>query len=388
MKKEDRLRQLDALRGLAALSVFLGHAFAMLPKTPGVLQAIQGTPLHALYDGYSAVVLFFVLSGFVLNLRYVSSRPYRPNWVSSFLIRRVFRLYPAFIVAMIFGLFLKRFIFDASAMAPFSDWFSKFWKDPLDPIQFLKMLTLIAHNIQTDQLDPPMWSLVVEMRVSLFFPLIIFCVNRPRKPLGDVFLIAATYAVCFTLCGKQFFESLPHFVLGAVCAKHFDGIRSRLSDMGRAKKISWLVVAFGLYQADSIGPLWSPSAPYVNYVINQIMGMGAAGLILATASFARAESLLNKGMFQFVGRTSYSFYLVHLMLLFAPAPLIYRATGSYVITWLSAITLAYGISWLIFEWVELPMINLGNKFSNLFSARIVPIRSKIGIAPCEEDSGR
>jgi peptidoglycan/LPS O-acetylase OafA/YrhL len=391
MKREDRLPQLDALRGLAALSVFLFHAFCMMPKTPGVLQWIKVTPLRAFCDGPSAVMLFFVLSGFVLNLKYVSLRTNPPHWVASFIIRRVFRIYPAFIIAMIFGLFLKVFVYDASAMSPFSDWFSEFWKDPLDPIQFLKMLTLVAHNIHTVQLDPPMWSLVCEMRVSLFFPVIIFSVNRPRKPLGDVCLIAVTYAVCFGLCGKPIFSYLPHFVLGAMCAKHFERIRPWLSEMGRVKKTGWLIVVIGLYQAASICSSWSPPAPYVNYfnyAVYQIVGMSAAGLMLATASFSRIGALLNKTIFRFIGRTSYSFYLVHLMLLIAPAPLIYRATGSYAITWLAAMILAYGISWAIFEWVELPMIKQGNKFSNLFCARPAPAGSKIRIAPCGEDAGR
>jgi peptidoglycan/LPS O-acetylase OafA/YrhL len=111
-------------------------------------------------------------------------------------------------------------------------------------------------------------------------------------------------------------------------------------------------------------------------MMDQIIGLGAAGLILGCAAFEKIESLLSRGIFQFIGRTSYSFYLVHIMLLFAPAPLIYRATHSYAITWLSTLALAYGISCLVFELVEVPMIKQGNKFSSLFTSHFPPKASK------------
>jgi len=377
MKKEARLPQLDALRGLAALSVFLWHAFGMMPQMPKLLQHIQFTPLRFFYDGEAAVLLFFVLSGFVLNLKYVSSQKNPPHWVSAFIIRRIFRIYPAFLVAVILGLLLKEFVYDASAMAPFSDWFSKFWKNSLVPTEFMRMLTLVGPNIQSDQLDPPMWSLVYEMRISLFFPLIIFMTNRRRRLAGDMCLMAVAYAVCFFLCRKGSFIYLPHFMLGAMCAKHFDTLRSVLSKMNRLKKAVWLAIALLLYEAASMGPAWSSTAFHVNYITYQIIGFGAAGLILGCASFVKIETLLSRGIFQFIGRTSYSFYLVHFMLLFAPAPAIYRATHSYAITWLSTLALAYGISCLIFELIEIPMIKQGNKFSKLFSTHFPPKASKI-----------
>src|SRR5690242_7410327 len=56
-----RMPQLDALRGIAALSVFCFHAISMLPAKPKALAVFMATPLGAIFHGRSAVWLFFVL---------------------------------------------------------------------------------------------------------------------------------------------------------------------------------------------------------------------------------------------------------------------------------------------------------------------------------------
>src|SRR5208337_3294666 len=70
-----RIAYLESIRGLAALQVLLLHflaAFApglvfALPAGATVAFYIHLSPLYFLYDGYSAVYIFFVLSGYVLT---------------------------------------------------------------------------------------------------------------------------------------------------------------------------------------------------------------------------------------------------------------------------------------------------------------------------------
>src|ERR1700676_3298063 len=73
--KAPRIAYLESIRGLAALQVLLFHflsAFApdlVFTPPPGAIVAgyIHLSPLYFLYDGYSAVYIFFVLSGYVLT---------------------------------------------------------------------------------------------------------------------------------------------------------------------------------------------------------------------------------------------------------------------------------------------------------------------------------
>src|ERR1700738_380886 len=73
--KAPRIAYLESIRGLAALQVLLLHflaAFApepvfSLPATAAIAGYIHLSPLYFLYDGYSAVYIFFALSGYVLT---------------------------------------------------------------------------------------------------------------------------------------------------------------------------------------------------------------------------------------------------------------------------------------------------------------------------------
>ena len=81
-KTKSRMHSLDGLRGVAALVVVVHHLLLTLPwfadrvglgqlGTKGQFtfswhNLFEYTPLHILYGGTEAVVIFFVLSGFVL----------------------------------------------------------------------------------------------------------------------------------------------------------------------------------------------------------------------------------------------------------------------------------------------------------------------------------
>ncbi|HET9337283.1 MAG TPA: acyltransferase family protein, partial [Sphingomicrobium sp.] len=80
-----RLGHIDALRGLAALSVVIQHSAELV-----------GLGFGAFNGGRFGVLLFFLLSGFVIPFSFSGDEPIR-----RFLISRFFRLYPAFWASLI-----------------------------------------------------------------------------------------------------------------------------------------------------------------------------------------------------------------------------------------------------------------------------------------------
>lgn len=64
-----RFDQIDSIRGLAALSVVISHLSLVIPNVY-IVQKLKNTPLHIFWAGHEAVILFFILSGFVLALPY------------------------------------------------------------------------------------------------------------------------------------------------------------------------------------------------------------------------------------------------------------------------------------------------------------------------------
>ena len=75
LQKLPRIAYLESIRGVAALQVLLLHFFAAfapdlvysLPAGAAIAGYIHLSPLYFLYDGYSAVYIFFALSGYVLT---------------------------------------------------------------------------------------------------------------------------------------------------------------------------------------------------------------------------------------------------------------------------------------------------------------------------------
>ncbi|WP_283806654.1 acyltransferase family protein [Bradyrhizobium guangdongense] len=86
---------LDGLRGVAAIMVALRHAPFLWEGAPG--------PTGWMRNGYLAVDLFFVLSGFVLEHAY-RKRFLQGMPVRSFMLARVQRLYPLYALAFILSL--------------------------------------------------------------------------------------------------------------------------------------------------------------------------------------------------------------------------------------------------------------------------------------------
>ena len=101
-----RLRSIDALRGAAALAVVVHHAV-----NAGIAPPATATWYPALSDladyGRMGVPLFFVLSGFCIHFRWAQRRARGEDARIAFLPfwrRRLWRLYPPYLVALVFSM--------------------------------------------------------------------------------------------------------------------------------------------------------------------------------------------------------------------------------------------------------------------------------------------
>jgi peptidoglycan/LPS O-acetylase OafA/YrhL len=131
-----RYKELDALRGIAALVVILFH-FTMERE-----QAKFGFEL-----GVTGVDLFFIISGFVIFMTI--------NKVSvtlEFAINRFTRLFPVYWTCVTFT-FLLQFIMALLA----SDMTSISW------LQYLGNLTMFQYYLGIEDIDGPYWTMLVEM---------------------------------------------------------------------------------------------------------------------------------------------------------------------------------------------------------------------------------
>ena len=356
-----RLTQLDSLRGLAALSVFWFHAFGMLAVKPAWLAFIMVTPIGALFNGRSAVWLFFVLSGFVLNLKYVETGKYPRFWKTDFLVRRVFRLYPAFLVILLLAFVLKAFVFNPSvAYAIYPDGFAEEWKMAYSTSDIARLVTLMLPGVKL-HINPPVWSLVEEMRVALLFPFLIIAVNRWAGKIPNLLVLLGSYAIGLAMPHVSTLQYLPHFVLGAICARHVRVMSAWLQSQVTAVRYGWLLLAFCLYSASTVIPGVASLKHSVQFAIYQAVGFGAAGIIIYFTALVSPTGIMGSKPMRFLGETSYSFYLSHYILMCALSFWVIKSTGSVVIAWFVVLAIVYFLSYLIYNFIEEPMNRIGHR---------------------------
>ena len=98
-----RYRALDAVRGLAAISIVVHHCILSLPQdTQDRIEALlKYTPLRPFSTGRPFVLLFFVLSGFVLAVAIRSEQRFT---YGAFVAKRFCRIYLPYAASLAFSI--------------------------------------------------------------------------------------------------------------------------------------------------------------------------------------------------------------------------------------------------------------------------------------------
>ncbi|MEM5631476.1 acyltransferase family protein [Bacillus toyonensis] len=135
-----RIKELDSIRGLAALTVVFGHFCLMLPSLPN---SIKFSPLRFLWAGGEAVIVFYVLSGFVLSMALYHSKT--NYW--GYLIKRFVRIYIPyyFWIIITFALFI---LFSPYEVAGLRDWFYDRWQGSITKIDIINHIVLLNNFLR------------------------------------------------------------------------------------------------------------------------------------------------------------------------------------------------------------------------------------------------
>jgi peptidoglycan/LPS O-acetylase OafA/YrhL len=358
-----RVRSLDALRGLAALAVVVSHWHdAFPPWTSGIPSAfsrefwkdpfgilLQHTG-HIFNLGGSAVIVFFVLSGFVLAL----SLEAPDETYGRFVIKRVFRIWPplAFVVLLSAGLY---FLVPTSPIPQLSDWFNVIqWTTRPDAHLLVMHLAMIGIP-PNESLDTSMWSLVHEMRISLVFPLIAIATARSPRIALSLSLTASMAALAF-MPGPEIAASWLRtvhytvlFFFGAALAHHRNAVSRWIVTRDRLTRSTvWLI---------ALGCLFMPPE-FLHGWMMYVVALGAVLIVALCFADPRAISLLEGRAAVYLGRISYSLYLIHVPLLLAFLHGFYGMLPAWLIVALSMPCTILAAD-ATYRWVERPSQKLG-----------------------------
>lgn len=329
-----------SLRGLAALSVCLYHVALIFPAGGWANQAILWT-----VAGPSAVMFFFVHSGFVLALRFGELNPLA---IGRFYLRRFFRLWPMIAVSCVMA--TGYIALGGTAQVPdgTSPWYQALMRGSAADLDFWRNLWLSRNGLNWF-----FWSLAVEVVGSLLLPGVV-ALYRRAWPLQTLALIGFFLVAAAPLWGGS-------------------------DDIRRMEWVGAIMVGAALaYAPILLARQWRPLAVILSIaalvlarhflpILTAVAVETAASAIIVQAVYHSRWRLLEARPLVYLGSISYSFYInsllsIHIatkiaLLLTSPGPM------ATVVTALLAVALNLALSAVTYQLIERPGIALGRRLS-------------------------
>jgi peptidoglycan/LPS O-acetylase OafA/YrhL len=364
-----RVKSLDSVRGLASLIVVFSHCYLVCPRQADFASAITAsgtwarswtwltcTPLGAFVNGRAAVMLFFVLSGMVLSFPFLAGNQI---CYERYVVRRVCRIYLPFA----FAIFFSAVLYAAANPAPIpelGEWLNeKSWTSA--PNWRLLAAHLLMTGRPTDTtLDNVIWSLVHELRISMIFPLLMLVALRSWRTLfvasaiTSLIALAVVRLVPLHPLWSTALESAYYvvfFVAGIGLAMHSAAIKKRMAGLG-AGRVAGLLAASTLAWAVPVG------VPIAEF----IYAAAAVAMLCLAMGVERVDNALRRSPLLWLGRVSYSLYLIHVPILLAFVHCLYGVAPLWLILPGAVATSLAGAE-LIYRAVEAPSIRLGHYLS-------------------------
>lgn len=321
--------QIDGLRFLAIITVLIYHAGMRGERMLQNPSAAETAIAEYLPHGSLGVSLFFFISGYIIAYPFLSGRP--PT-LKHFFLRRLTRLEPPYILAML-GCFAVLAVGPAPTDAP-NFYFTEapLWQSLLASLTYTHSLLFGEHP----RLNPPTWSLEREVQFYILAPLILYLYGRIRtRQIRIAFGAAATLVLLVlgeviadrldrtgVLRNSLFAESYG-FMLGIVACDYslwknvFALPRKTIFDVG------FVVGLVGLLFTGAMQFNLELNLPLQLLVANDLLRAVCILLVfLAAARGTWSKTFLGLRWIALIGGACYSIYLVHLPVIHAASKIL------------------------------------------------------------------
>jgi peptidoglycan/LPS O-acetylase OafA/YrhL len=301
-----RLKSLQGLRGIAALTVAVSHflaAFYLTGNDTGYALEFLRPVSHLMgILAHKAVWIFFVLSGFVLTLQLNSSHYTYMRYLGS----RLLRLYVPVWFAIIVNLAV------IYAVSP-NRQKGEFWIG-VDP-ETLTFPTLVLEFLLISEgfFLGPLWSLKWEVVFSIF-AFAAWKTSLFRQHPKTTIVSASALSMLGEFLSHEWTKYLPMFIVG-VALYHLH--RSKWAQISKTiaptQEIAVLALAVFLPVSGYVLTSFQDSGLQAfRYVLDVPLSLLATSLLFYCLSRGRIlNSVLNLRWLQFLGDISFSLYLLH-----------------------------------------------------------------------------
>ncbi len=345
-----RLNGIESLRSYAAGAIVLAH-----------LAAFGGVALPLSLNFVSShfglgVQLFFVVSGFSLSFGYFGSL-HDKNELTIYYIRRFARIAPLFYTILIFQILINQLSgvensnFDVFINAVF-------------------LFNLIPG--MSDGIVSASWTIGVEMLFYFIFPiLLLICSNIGRTIIilvitsllagRFIYLISLSSQPIYGFTNHYFLIQLPYFIWGMLAFHTFSAIR-KLEFIYLNRYLSWSLILV--------------SAFIMLAILNGLLTKTIWGLpfaLLCVAMALHSTRILSNPLTIYIGRVSFSIYLLHPILLYRLGQagfyvkicniFYFSPVLGFIVSFLVSLFLLVGLSSLTFALIERKGMDFGKKLA-------------------------
>ncbi len=284
-----RFGDVDGLRAIAVLMVAFAEILRLTIATPSpFLGQVESF-------GSQGLALFLVISGFSLAFPAMAvlrqdGRTYID--IGRYAIRRILRIYPAYVAALVL----------TALLAPFAAKYAAAGFANVTPAGFLANLFFIGNGFGNDGFR----ALALFARAYLFFPVLVLLWTR--KPAVFIGLIAAISLIdVSTPAHAVGLGAFVPFMLGIIAADF-------RAQAHRIERYAPVLLGLGVLLALVLDPLLlsMPGAHFGRHAlwVDPFWSLAAFGLVVTVAAYAPLERACSFWMLRVVGYSSYSLSLV------------------------------------------------------------------------------
>lgn len=315
--KNAHFDSIEILRGVASLLVALCHISGIL-STMGPIEPL----LQIIMDyGVLRVDIFFVISGFIITHSLIVNQ-YQWRLFPKFILKRIIRIEPPYLISILFVLLLS-FMVTLSPLyrgVPFE----------VNVKQLLFHVAYLPIHFGYKWINPVYWSLEVEfyfyLFIGLFYPILFY-----NKISIIVFLLLGGILAHFV--AFNVFHCSVLFAFGIACA----AFKHQYLNLLELYKL--IFVIFMMASILHLAPIKLTVGALTAYLILQQIEWGAMSIM------------------RFLGRISYSLYLVHMPLAIKTIRLLKHVWHDYMNNYtvlLVTLFVCIIVSYLFYLFIELP----------------------------------
>ncbi len=345
------VRELNGIRGLAALIVFFAHCLGFFAPDPHWGSAINS--INAIARGFNTWVdIFFVLSGYLITTILLGRRG-SPHYFRNFYWRRVLRILPLYCICLVVVLFFVPHSGGYVLLATF----------------FMANFNGFFHI----PIDGPFWTLAIEEQFYLLWPTVIHhrSVTQLRRLSLGIALVSAGLRMAIALAGHNDFNltffRVDGLAIGAWLACYF---HQRVPTPALRRRENWgftgtltagaAIAVLAQMLTSVLRPQYIPRA--LEFTGMVVAYTGFFGLLIAHHGQPGPQRILRTRFLGFFGLISYAFYMTHVYILVLydrwHGPTLPGDTRQYLVRLAITFIATTAVSLLSRYLVELPALSL------------------------------